>query len=210
MERFFTTLWRWKCVLCAKTFTYYPPFCVPYKRFVLAAITERCARYVEPDETSYRAVVRSQGMALGYAEDAAASKQLSASTVWRWLSDLGAGTKRLQAGLRLIQAKDPSSVWHRQIRPMAPRKYRSAHRREALQTGRLLLVVAPVFERLGLPYVTPHAARHAYVSTLQAQSGFLGFNRDRCACRASRIPSDQNIAPSVLPRVDVRPDASYV
>jgi len=34
---------------------------------------------------------------------------------------------------------------------------------------------APVFERLGLPYVTPHAARHAFVSTLQAQGIEVGL-----------------------------------
>ena len=27
---------------------------------------------------------------------------------------------------------------------------------------------APVFAKLGLPYVTPHSARHSYISTLQS------------------------------------------
>jgi len=145
---FFTTLRRWKCRLCGTTFTFYPSFCVPYKRFVLAAITGLSGRYVDSDEASYRAVVRRQGMALGYVEDPSQSKQLSPSTVWRWLGDLGVGTKRLQAGLRLIQDKDPRLMLHRQIRPVAVRKYRTEHRRELLQTGRLLLVVAAVFHRL--------------------------------------------------------------
>jgi len=34
---------------------------------------------------------------------------------------------------------------------------------------------APVFRRLGLPYVTPHSARHAFISTLQAQGVEVGL-----------------------------------
>jgi len=33
----------------------------------------------------------------------------------------------------------------------------------------------PVFKRLGLPYVTPHSARHTYISTLQAQGVEVGL-----------------------------------
>ena len=33
----------------------------------------------------------------------------------------------------------------------------------------------PVFERLGLPYVTPHSARHSFISTLQAQGIEVGL-----------------------------------
>jgi len=33
----------------------------------------------------------------------------------------------------------------------------------------------PAFERLGLPYVTPHAARHAFISILQAQGVEVGL-----------------------------------
>ncbi|MBB3933358.1 integrase [Kaistia hirudinis] len=33
----------------------------------------------------------------------------------------------------------------------------------------------PVFERLGLPYVTPHSARHAFISTLQAEGIEVGL-----------------------------------
>jgi integrase len=33
----------------------------------------------------------------------------------------------------------------------------------------------PVFARLGLPYVTPHSARHSYISTLQAQGIEVGL-----------------------------------
>jgi integrase len=34
---------------------------------------------------------------------------------------------------------------------------------------------APVFARLGLPYVTPHSARHSFISTLQAQGVEVGL-----------------------------------
>lgn len=34
---------------------------------------------------------------------------------------------------------------------------------------------APIFKRLGLPYVTPHSARHSFISTLQAQGIEVGL-----------------------------------
>ncbi len=34
---------------------------------------------------------------------------------------------------------------------------------------------APAFKRLGLPYVTPHSARHSFISTLQAQGIEVGL-----------------------------------
>lgn len=33
----------------------------------------------------------------------------------------------------------------------------------------------PVFEKLGLPYVTPHSARHSFISTLQAEGIEVGL-----------------------------------
>jgi integrase len=33
----------------------------------------------------------------------------------------------------------------------------------------------PVFKRLGLPYVTPHSARHLFISTMQAQGIEVGL-----------------------------------
>jgi len=33
----------------------------------------------------------------------------------------------------------------------------------------------PIFARLGLPYVTPHSARHLFISTLQAQGIEVGL-----------------------------------
>ena len=33
----------------------------------------------------------------------------------------------------------------------------------------------PVFTALGLPYVTPHSARHAFISTLQARGVEVGL-----------------------------------
>lgn len=148
VQRFFTTLMRWKCVLCGTTFTFYPSFCVPYKRFVLPAIMRLSGCYVEQDEASYRSVVRCRGMAMGYAQEPSTYRQLSPTTVWRWLGDLGACRARLQEGLRLIHEKDPSLALHRQIRPVIARKYRTEQRRERLQTGRFLLSVAEVFYRL--------------------------------------------------------------
>ena len=33
----------------------------------------------------------------------------------------------------------------------------------------------PAFKRLGLPYVTPHSARHSFISTMQVQGIEVGL-----------------------------------
>lgn len=142
-HRFFTVLIRWKCLLCGVTFTFYPSFCMPYKRFVLADITRLSGSYVEADEATYRSVV-----GIGHRDELPLEKQVSHSTVWHWLSDLGTWKARLQEGLRLLQEKDPGLGVHRQIRPVAARKYRSEWRREQLYTARFLLRIADAFSRI--------------------------------------------------------------
>jgi hypothetical protein len=145
--RFFTTLIRWKCVLCGTTFTFYPSFCMPYKRFVLAEIARLSGAYVEQEEHTYRSVVQHDKMAIAHAEQPCTDRQLSPSTVWRWLHALGACGALLQEGLRLLQDKDPRLALHRQIYPVGSRKYRTEQRREQLHTARFVLCVAETFYR---------------------------------------------------------------
>ena len=45
----------------------------------------------------------------------------------------------------------------------------------------------PAFKRLGLPYVTPHSARHSFISTLQAEGIEVGLGgADRRPCQSDR------------------------
>ncbi len=65
----------------------------------------------------------------------------------------------------------------------------AAHRRRwaaALSELRARRYWAPVFKKLGLPYVTPHSARHSYISTMQAQGSRSGPWRSSRATHGGR------------------------
>ncbi|MFH1267847.1 MAG: hypothetical protein ABIK89_19190 [Planctomycetota bacterium] len=78
-------LLRFKCPACGRTFTDYPPFAVPYKRYTTPSILDRAGRFFQGCGVSYR-----KGMWVGrqrivYAphdgrEDL---RQLSHTTLWR-------------------------------------------------------------------------------------------------------------------------------
>ena len=48
-----TFVLRWKCSLCGATFTQYPPFIAPHKRFALPEIVRLSRKYLENDKSSY-------------------------------------------------------------------------------------------------------------------------------------------------------------
>jgi hypothetical protein len=82
-----TLLPRWKCEVCQKTFTVYPPFAVPHKRFVLCDIEKLCQRYIKDREETYCSTVSNEGLPIGYDEGTnnAADHFLAPSTIWRWI-----------------------------------------------------------------------------------------------------------------------------
>ena len=143
---FMTILLRWKCPLCAGTFTDYPCFAVPYKRYVRDDLERLSARYVEQDKASYRSVVRSGGLATGYEDHA--ERQLEHSTVWKWLGWHATQEKRSASMLEWIRYRNPSHGIFRAMVPVAPRKYRSERRKRELEQARLLLQAARVYRDL--------------------------------------------------------------
>ena len=128
-------LMRWKCLLCNQTFTEYPPFALPYKRYVKGEVLKFCQRYVEEDQATYRSKVRVNGMPVCYEGQGEEidDRRLVPSTLWRWVDFLGGMKKTLQEALRLIRQKAPSSGIFREIYPIASQKYRSDARRIVLQ-----------------------------------------------------------------------------
>ena len=86
-----TLLPRWKCEVCQKTFTAYPPFAVPHKRFVLSDIEKLCQRYLKDRQETYYSTVSNEGSPIGYDEgtDSEVNHFLAPSTLWRWISWLG-------------------------------------------------------------------------------------------------------------------------
>ena len=79
-------LLRWRCLLCNTTFTEYPPFAAPHKRFVLTDINRLGGKYLSIDTLGYRGVVKENGVDIGYPDSNDLCEQfISHSTVWRFM-----------------------------------------------------------------------------------------------------------------------------
>lgn len=141
---------RWKCECCGETFTLYPSFALPRKRYLREEIFRRAGRYVEGDHESYRKAVKVDGLPVFH--EGAGSKiderSLAHTTLYRWLSSLGRLAETCRSALGLIREKAPSSEVFRKILPMAPWKYRSDERRRTLGDSRRLLLAEGEFRRL--------------------------------------------------------------
>jgi hypothetical protein len=48
---------KWKCRGCKRTFTQYPSFAAPFKRYTRATIERLCAKYLEEAKATYRRVI---------------------------------------------------------------------------------------------------------------------------------------------------------
>ncbi len=138
-ERFIRKVWtlpgRWKCHCCNSTFTYYPQFAIPHKRYVNENIMSLSRQYVEDDRSTYRNVVRYRGLAIGYEidKDKIDERLFVGTTLWRWLGFIGSLENTLRDALDLIRQKSPTSEIFREAPPLNPRKYRSEERRKLLQ-----------------------------------------------------------------------------
>jgi len=141
---------RWKCSSCHLTFTHYPEFLIPYKRYVLSTVLAMSERYVSEPAASYREVVAPQGEAVGYAEGQDGGideRQLSHTTLWYWLSWLGGLGTLADRAANLLRQKDPGFELHRAVAPIEPTKYRSTKRRDTLEQTASLLRTGAQFMR---------------------------------------------------------------
>jgi len=135
VHRVWSLLARWKCGLCGSTFTGYPSFAIPYKRYTVQNILEFSQHYVETPSMTYQKVVQHEKTAIGHSGDEAAQvgRQFTGSTVWRWLGLLGTLSRTVRTALHLIRQSSPASGIFRTLHPVHPRKYRSTERKNILQ-----------------------------------------------------------------------------
>jgi hypothetical protein len=153
---------RWRCGHCKGTFTWYPPFAVPHKRYVLAELLGRCRAYVEQDEQSYRKGVQEGGRPVFHeqpraeqitaesTEEEKASERvavLAPTTLYRWVSALGAGGRLGRRALDLIRQKDPQTGVFRELGGLriAAKKSRDGARRGVLRRCWRLCVAEAAF-----------------------------------------------------------------
>jgi len=134
---------RMKCPCCGKTFTEYPAFALPYKRYVTDQIMERSLQYLQNPAMTYEQATLEQdtGQAKGRSpprepmpachEDTDTGSQLAPSTIHRWITTLGSLKETLQAATSLLL--DKGADIHRHVVDVAARKYRSIERKILLQ-----------------------------------------------------------------------------
>ncbi len=144
VHRMRSLLGRWKCLLCGATFTYYPDFAIPYKRYVKEKISELSRRYVEDEDTSYRKVASNKGFPIAHET---AEQYFDHTTVYRWVGYIGSLQERLSKGLELIREKNPSSKIFRQNHPINPRKYRSEARKKILSWCMRIFILDGEFKK---------------------------------------------------------------
>lgn len=145
VEKVMGLLVRWKCPGCGKTFTAYPDFALPYKRYTLPTIMIFCGEYVNDDRMSYRKLI--QKTPIGYPES---ENQLDHTTVFRWTGTFGCLTEIISKGQDLVLQKNPASDICRDLANLSvhPGKYRSVARKNELLRCRRLLGIEKIYRHL--------------------------------------------------------------
>jgi len=144
---------RWKCPFCKGSFTVYPEFILPHKRYATEHIIELSEKYLEKDKMSYENAGKDGVLRIGYAEPLGKKSEgnenfLAASTIKRWIGWLGSLEKLLSKYLEMIKQKCPSTNIFRQISPCLPGKYKSDTQRKLMETAMMVLKVKKEYEKI--------------------------------------------------------------
>lgn len=138
---------RMKCSRCGKTFTEYPAFALPYKRYVIDQIMGRSLTYLQTPTMTYAQatceLIGSQAngrspprepLPVFYPDPypgKTTDRGLAPSTVHRWITTLGSLKETLQVATSLLLEKGADI--HRQVVDVAVHKVRSVERKILLQ-----------------------------------------------------------------------------
>jgi len=138
---------RWKCPGCGKTFTQYPEFAFPNKRYVLQNIVQYTERYVEDEKMTYAQLLKKWGA--GYERKQGDESQMWPSTIHRWITTLGGLTRVIGKAQALIHQKNPSAGVTRHLAQLTVscRKFITDVRRKLLVSCRQLLQVERLFRQ---------------------------------------------------------------
>lgn len=156
---------RWKCPLCGKTFTFYPDFALPYKRYVLPNIMDICGQYLEDNDQSYRKVVTSNNTEYYYEKPSenGTYSVLAHSTPHRWLTGLSGFFQTMQNALEHIKQKKPHTDIFREISKLRipDKKFRSPSReRQLIRCRKLLLIQEEFFQIFSMKFFPNFATMH--------------------------------------------------
>ena len=179
-------LLRFKCRVCSGTFTEYPDFMIPYKRYAASEMVEMGWEFVSQKKLGYREAVSIGGMPVGHeskeleteiegvfvrqesnagrvgqetvgSKEESKGKFLSHSTLWRSLGYWGEKEGYLNRILSLLGQKGVESEFFRKLqRPIPEKKYRSEARKKILETFTKLYLSAKEFAKEFGLKIFPH------------------------------------------------------
>ncbi len=137
---------RWRCPGCKKRIPQYPDFALPYKRYTLQTTLEYSAQYVENDSASYESVTRQH--TIGYQKYPDDERQLSKSTIWRWVGTFGQMKNLSLRAHQLILQADPASFISRHLANLTvpARKHATNARKNLLIQCRKLLHLEAAYQ----------------------------------------------------------------
>ncbi len=155
ITKIFGLLVRWRCPICGKTFTGYPGFILPYKRYVLPVIMEYSSQYTENEQSTYRGII--QKNPAGYQKS---EQQLDHSTIHRWISSLGSLTQIMRKAQDLILQAKPESAICRDLAGLSifSKKYRKKQRAGVLLGVRQLFSLEGLYRLIFSTSIFPNLA----------------------------------------------------
>lgn len=155
ITKIFGLLIRWECPVCGKTFTGYPGFILPYKRYVLPVIMAYGSQYTENEQSTYRNIL--QKNPAGYQKS---EQQLDHSTIHRWISSLGSLTQILRKAQDLILQAKPESTICRDLAALSipSKKYRKKQRAGVLLRARQLFSLEGLYRLIFNTSIFPNLA----------------------------------------------------
>jgi hypothetical protein len=127
VEAVYSTLVRFKCTGCGKTFAFYPDFAVPHKHYTRQTVVKFSRSYVQNDKKTYEDSVMTVD---GVPTRLGTGQSLAPSTIHRWISTLAAiFTAYQEAKVEPLHKQASSRLCKT---PMRKKKYRTLRRKELL------------------------------------------------------------------------------
>lgn len=138
---------RFRCLLCGKTFTFYPDFAIPHKRYTRQSIMGFAENYLAYADTTYQqaVMVKEEKSLPGYPDG---ERTLAPSTLHRWITRLGGLLNTAQKALGLIRQENPASPIFRDLAQVTIpcSKFRSQTRKDTLRSCFRLLLIEAFFK----------------------------------------------------------------
>ena len=141
-----------------------PTFVLPHKRYATFEITKLCRKVLDQNQSLRKSVWNADGRPVFHAKETKGSEApaLSHTTLWRWLTFMGAMVLSLQAGTEAFLQANPTSTFHRFLGIVHPSRARTHERLEMLSIARRLLHLQSLWDRQFL--TTPFFAHFATVA----------------------------------------------